>query len=168
MLRGSGGIEGVLPRHARRVGVARAGLLTYDPGVDLAPYLRAHAYLQVERPPLLWHVDTDEVPFLRVLGQMLAYGLRGGRELGELVLNVNNVVVEPDPEGNWIEPGEYVALTVRHPVPPESESKWRPETDTAAPFDEWAEDLCAARFVLGYTRILAEGGSVTVWLRRAT
>jgi hypothetical protein len=135
--------------------------------VDLAPYLRAHAFVHVERPPLLWRVDTDEVPFLRVLGQMLAYGLRGGRELAELTLNVSNVVVEPDAGEERLEPGEYVAITVRHPLPPEREVTWTPEEPDAAPFAEWAEDLRSGRFVFGYTRVLADGGSLTVWLRRA-
>jgi hypothetical protein len=47
---------------------------------------------------------------------MIALGLGRGNELGDLTLNVSNVVVEPDEddeEAEWIPGGEYVAITVR-------------------------------------------------------
>ena len=72
--------------------------------------------MKVERPPLLWSPDTEDEPFLRMLGEMIALGLGRGNELEDLTLNVSNVVVEPDEDDDeveWIPEGEYVAITVR-------------------------------------------------------
>ncbi len=48
----------------------------HDAGMDLGPLLNAHAYLRVERPPELWEADVDDVPLVRVLGEMIATALR--------------------------------------------------------------------------------------------
>ena len=37
--------------------------------MDIEPYLEAHAFLRVERPPELWEVECSEQAFLGVLGQ---------------------------------------------------------------------------------------------------
>jgi hypothetical protein len=38
--------------------------------IDLDALLNAHAFMRVERPPLLWEVDVDDEPFIRTLGEM--------------------------------------------------------------------------------------------------
>jgi len=84
--------------------------------MDLDGPLRAQASLKVERPPMLWEAETEAEPFLALLGQMIALGLGRGNELGDLTLNVSNVVVGPDEDdedAEWIPGGEYVAITVR-------------------------------------------------------
>jgi hypothetical protein len=84
--------------------------------MDLDGPLRARASLKVERPPVLWEAETEVEPFLALLDQMIALGLGRGNELGDLTLNVSNVVVEPDQddeEMGWIPGGEFVAITVR-------------------------------------------------------
>jgi len=84
--------------------------------MDLDALLHAHAFMTVERPPLLWSPDTEDEPFLRMLGEMIALGLGRGNELEDLTLNVSNVVVEPDEDDEeleWIPDGEHVAIAVR-------------------------------------------------------
>jgi hypothetical protein len=46
--------------------------------MELGPYLNAHAFLRVERPPTLWEADADDEPVLRVLGEMIAAALARG------------------------------------------------------------------------------------------
>jgi hypothetical protein len=43
--------------------------------IDLDALLNAHAFMRVERPPLLWGVDVDDEPFIRMLGEMIVVGL---------------------------------------------------------------------------------------------
>ena len=64
--------------------------------MDLEALLRAHGFMKVERPPQLWSPDTEDEPFLRMLGEMIALGLGRGNELEDGILNVSNVVVEPE------------------------------------------------------------------------
>jgi hypothetical protein len=49
--------------------------------MDLEALLRAHPFMKVERPPQLWSPDTEDEPFLRMLGEMIALGLGRGNEL---------------------------------------------------------------------------------------
>jgi hypothetical protein len=84
--------------------------------MDLEAHLRSHAFMKVERPPLMWSPDTEDEPFLLMLGEMIALGLGRGTELADLTLNVSNVTVDPDEEddeGESIPEGDYVAVTVR-------------------------------------------------------
>jgi hypothetical protein len=46
--------------------------------MDLDALLRAHGFMRVERPPLLWSPDTEDEQFLRMLGEMIALGLGRG------------------------------------------------------------------------------------------
>ena len=67
---------------------------------ELEGLLRAHSFLKVELPPELWEPDAELEPFIRALGEMIAAGLvRNGQELGEITLNVSNVVVEESAAG---------------------------------------------------------------------
>ena len=95
--------------------------------MDLDGPLRAHASLKVERPPTLWEAETEVEPFLALLGQMIALGLGRGNELGDLTLNVSNVVLEPDEDD---EEAEQVAVTVAtDPVEPAAAPAPAPETE---------------------------------------
>ena len=64
--------------------------------IDLDAVLNAHAFLRVERPPELWEVDALDEPFIRMLGELIVVGLLHHDVLGELTLNVANVVVAED------------------------------------------------------------------------
>jgi hypothetical protein len=131
--------------------------------------LRAHAFMQTERPPELWEADTDDERFLPMLGEMIAIGLGRGNELADLVLAVSNVVVEEDADGEetpWLEPGEYVAVTVTGPGR-WADDVWRagegPTRGLLTNVGPRADDAGA---VYAYTRDLGDGGAVTVFLPR--
>lgn len=137
--------------------------------MDLEALLRAHAFVRVERPPLLWSPDTEDEPFLRMLGEMIALGLGRGNELEDLTLNVSNVVVEPDEDDeelDWLQDGEYVAITVRGAGAWDDDT-WRtgqgPTTGLLCDVGP-AADVAGA--VYAYTRDLAPEGSVTALLPR--
>jgi hypothetical protein len=137
--------------------------------MDLDGPLRAQASLKVERPPVLWEAETEVEPFLALLGQMIALGLGRGNELGDLTLNVSNVVVEPDEDDEEVElipGGEYVAITVRG-AGAWNDDTWRagqgPATGLLRDVGPAAE---AAGAVYAYARDLAPEGSVTALLPR--
>jgi hypothetical protein len=89
---------------------------------ELDGLLNAHAYLRVERPPSLWAPQSELEPFVRMLGELIVVGLlRNGNVLGELTLNVSNVVVEPASAGP-MPAGAFVAVTIR------GRGDWSPET----------------------------------------
>lgn len=133
--------------------------------------LRAHAFMQTERPPLLWEADTDDERFVPMLGEMIVIGLGRGNELADLVLAVSNVTVEEDAEqdegeGSWLDPGDYVAVTVKGPGR-WADDVWRagegPTRGLLVNVGPRADDAGA---VCAYTRDLGDGGSVTAFLRR--
>ena len=133
----------------------------------LDAYLRAHGFLRLERPPLLWEADSDEEPFVRLLGEMIVIGLLRGNALAELTLNVANVVVEENASGRRLDAGDYVAVTIR------GRGRWGPEAvwwPNAAAVDgliaRLADCLRDARGRLAYSRDLGQEGCVTVFLRR--
>jgi hypothetical protein len=64
--------------------------------MTLDSLLRAHPYLHVERPPLLWEVEAEDIRLVPVLGEMIAVGLGRGNALRALTLNASNVTVELD------------------------------------------------------------------------
>jgi hypothetical protein len=129
--------------------------------------LNAHAFLRVERPPLLWVPDSELEPFTRLLGELISAGLvRNGGVLDELTLNIANVIVEPEAAGR-IPIGELVAVTIR------GTGEWAPETTWAVGDQPAAvlESAQQAATVAGasylYSRVLAaDEGSVTVLLPR--
>jgi hypothetical protein len=135
--------------------------------------LQAHAFMQTERPPLLWEADTDDERFLPMLGEMIVIGLGRGNALADLVLAVTNVVVQEDSEEDedeptWLEPGEYVAVTVKGPGADWTDDVWRagegPTRGLLVNVGPRADDAGA---VYAYTRDLGErGGAVTVFLAR--
>jgi hypothetical protein len=132
---------------------------------ELEGILNAHAFLKVERPPVLWDPDAELVPFIRALGEMIAAALvRNGHKLAAITLNVSNVTVEPDAAGP-MPPGDFVAVTIA------SEGDWRPEATWEASGEgrgafvsgDLESALRAAGAVWAYTRQSAsDAGSVTV------
>ena len=146
--------------------------------MDLAPLLRAHGYLRVERPPELWEADVDDVLLVRALGEMIAAALVRGTELGDVLLRASNVTVEADDptEGDDDKAavpaaGDYVALSVVGRA-----GDWRPEMawtpggergDASLLSADLETAVRAGGVPFAYTRSSGEGGSVTVFLRRA-
>ena len=137
--------------------------------MDVGPLLNAHAFLRVERPPVLWDVDVDDEPLVRAIGEMIAAALTRGTDLADVVMSATNVTVEsgPDPERPEPAPGEYVAFTIA------GGGDWSPEvtwslTDRSVTLLN--PDLDAAARVAGIpwasTRVTADGGSVTIFLHR--
>ena len=134
--------------------------------MELGPLLRAHGFLQVQRPPEVWDVDADDELLIRMLGEMIAAALVRGTELGDVVLRADNVTAT---EADGALPvGDYVALSI------EGSRDWAPEVvwradDPFAPVLVGA-DLDAAARAAGvrwaYTRAFATDGSVTVLLPR--
>jgi hypothetical protein len=135
--------------------------------IDLDALLNAHAFMRVERPPLLWGVDVDDEPFIRMLGEMIVVGLLHHDVLAELTLNVSNVTVGDDgPDG--VAAGDYVAITIEAPGDWEADLSWTPAS--TEPF--WGPDLDvavrAASVSLAYRRRLgADEGSITVFIPRS-
>jgi hypothetical protein len=135
--------------------------------IDLDALLRAHAFLRVERPPELWAVDVPDEPFIRMLGELIVVGLLHHDVLGELTLNVANVVVGDDgPAG--VAPGDHVALTIRGAGEWERDLTWTPASIEPL----WSDDLDAAVRAAGVTfaylrRLGAHEGSITVFIPRA-
>lgn len=138
--------------------------------VELEALLRAHGFMHVERPPELWEVDSELERFLPMLGEMIALGLSTDTALSELTLNVSNVVVEPDEdpdESAWLEPGEYVAITVRGAGGWGADDVWRAgQGPTRGLLGNVAPRADDAGAVYVYTRELGDEGSVTAMLPR--
>jgi hypothetical protein len=137
--------------------------------MDLEAHLRSHAFMKVERPPLMWRPDTEDEPFLLMLGEMIALGLGRGTELADLTLNVANVTVDPDEEddeGESIPEGDYVAVTVRGAGVWEDDL-WR--AGQGAPtglLGNVGPSAGAAGAIYVYSRNLGDEGSVTAFLPR--
>jgi hypothetical protein len=137
--------------------------------MDLQALVRAHGFMRTEAPPAIWEADTQDEPFLKMLGEMIVIGLGRGNDLAELVLNVSNVTIEPDedPEDRvWAEPGDYVAITVRGAGAWEDDV-WRagqgPTKGLLVHVGPAADDAGA---VVAYTRNLRGEGSVTALVPR--
>jgi hypothetical protein len=137
--------------------------------MDLEAHLRSHAFMKVERPPLMWSPDTEDEPFLLMLGEMIALGLGRGTELADLTLNISNVTVDPDAEddeGEAIPEGDYVAITVRGAGVWEDDL-WRAgQGPTTGLLVNVGPAANAAGAVYAYTRNLGSEGSVTALLPR--
>ncbi len=134
--------------------------------MDLGPYLRAHSYLRVQRPFTLWSVDVDDVALIRLTGELLAVALGRGTELGDVVMRANNVTV---PRDSPVAAGDYVAITIAGAGDWSPEVSWTPDADGDRVLVN--EDVTRAARAAGipwaYTRIEADGGSVTFMLPRS-
>jgi hypothetical protein len=135
--------------------------------IDLDAVLNAHAFLRVERAPELWEVDVLDEPFFRMLGELIVVGLLHHDVLGELTLNVANVVVAEDgPPG--VSPGDHVAVTIRGGGNWERDVTWTPASTEPL----WSRDLDTAVRAAGgsfaYLRRLGDDeGSITVFIPRS-
>ena len=133
--------------------------------------LTAHGFMRTERPPLMWEADTDDERFIPLLGEMIVVALNAGNELARLTLAVSNVTVESeegdDPEETpWVEPGDYVAVTVKGPGR-WSDDVWRSgDGPTRGMLVNVASRADDAGAVYAYTRDLGSEGAVTVFLPR--
>ncbi len=132
--------------------------------------LTAHGFMRTERPPLMWEADTEDERFIPLLGEMIVVGLNAGNEPAQLTLAVSNVTVEEDdddePETPWVEPGDYVAVTVKGPGR-WSDDVWRSgDGPTLGMLVNVAPRADDAGAVYAYTRDLDGEGAVTVFLRR--
>jgi hypothetical protein len=137
--------------------------------MELEAVLRAHGFMQVERPPELWEVDADLEAFLPMLGEMIVVGLNRGNELAELVLSVSNVTVGPEEDDGapWLEPGDYVAVTIRGAGDWEADDVWRAgEGPTRGLLANVGPAADVAGAVHAYTRNIGDEGSVTAFLPR--
>jgi hypothetical protein len=138
---------------------------------ELEGILNAHAFLKVERPPLLWEPDAELEPFIRALGEMIAAGLvRNGHELSEIRLNVSNVTVEADSAGP-MPAGDFVAVTIASEGDWGPETSWKPSTEfrSVSVSGDLESALDSAGAAWAYTRQSApDAGSITVLYRRAT
>jgi hypothetical protein len=117
----------------------------------------------------MWSPDTEDEPFLLMLGEMIALGLGRGTELADLTLNISNVTVDPDAEddeGEAIPEGDYVAITVRGAGVWEDDL-WRAgQGPTTGLLVNVGPAANAAGAVYAYTRNLGSEGSVTALLPR--
>ena len=141
--------------------------------MDLGRLLTAHAYLRVERPPVLWAADIDDVALVKALGEMIVAALLRGNELGDVVLRANNVSVRPDSDGEPMTapaPGDYVALSILGAGDWSPEVHWRPgKAGTPVLVTEGLDTAArSAGIPYAYTRSDGDGGSVTVFLPRQT
>jgi hypothetical protein len=132
------------------------------PPEELEALLRAHAYLQVDRPPRLWGLHTTGLePFVRALGESIAAGLvRNGNDLGALTLSIANAHTEDDG-------AEYVAVTIMG-AGRWTDATWRPGGSESLAGPDLSAAADAAGAAWGYVRDLGAGaGSVTVLYPRA-
>ena len=137
--------------------------------VKLEALLRAHSFLRVERPPALWEVDAEDVPFVRALGEMIAASLGRGNGLADLVLNVANVTVEDEAGDSGTEPrpGDYVAVTIKGRGDWGRELRWWPGCPSGRLVtDDLGSAARAAGARFGYVRSGRDEGSVTIFYPR--
>src|SRR5215475_1814963 len=129
--------------------------------------VRAHEFMHIERPPVLWEADTEDEVFIRLLGEMIAFALQRSKDVSALTLNVANVVVDPHAAGGRMPVGEYLAVTVRGPGSGTRELVWGPNSPlTFAPFGDLDKAALNSRAVWVYSRYLGEEGSITAFFRK--
>ena len=129
--------------------------------------VRAHEFMHIERPPVLWEADTQDEVFIRLLGEMIAFALQRSPDVSSLTLNVANVVVDPEASSDRMPAGEYVAVTVRGPGSGTPELVWGPNAGlTFGPFGDLDGAASKSRAVWVYSRNLGEEGSITAFFCR--
>jgi hypothetical protein len=78
--------------------------------------VRAHEFMHIERPAVLWEADTEDEVFIRLLGEMISFALRRSLDVSALTLNVANVVIDHHAAREGTPAGKYLAVTVRGPA----------------------------------------------------
>jgi hypothetical protein len=136
--------------------------------LKLDAYLRAHGFVNVERPPELWAVDVEETSLVHLTGEMLALALGRGNRLADLTMNASNMVVPPESAGDGMPAGEFVALTIKGQGAWGPDAKWWPQATSADGLLQGLEPaLQGAAIPFAYVRDLGgKGGSVTIFLPR--
>jgi len=129
--------------------------------------VRAHEFMHIERPPVLWEADSQDEVFIRLLGEMIAFALQRSPDVSTLTLNVANVVVDPEASSGRMPAGEYVAVTVRGPGSGTPELVWGQNAPlTFGPFGDLDKAASKSRAVWLYSRNLGEEGSITAFFCR--
>jgi hypothetical protein len=137
--------------------------------MDLTNILLDFEFLRLERPPLLWGADTDEVACRRLLDQLIALGWPGHDEPSGLSLNLSNVTVPEDSADERLATGNYVAVTLRGPGEWGPETVWWPgATLVGGVLPKLEESLGQASGRFAYTRNLGSDRAVTVFFSRLT
>jgi hypothetical protein len=140
--------------------------------MKLDALLRAHGFMNVERPPLLWEADTEDTRVVPLLGEMIAAALAGGGELSALTLNASNVSVDladdADDAGSGPPQGEFVAITIGGATDLGPDGSWNPGRSTSVPLlNRLTDRLTVAGARFAYVRRMPPTGSITVFLARA-
>lgn len=139
--------------------------------MKLDALLRAHGFMNVQRPPLLWDADTEDTRFVPLLGEMIAAALAGGGELSALTLNASNVSVDladdPDDAGSGPPPGDFVAITISGATDLGPDGSWNPgRSSSVALLNRLTDRLAVAGARYAYVRRMPPTGSITVFLAR--
>ncbi|HEX6315306.1 MAG TPA: hypothetical protein VFZ73_10630 [Gemmatimonadaceae bacterium] len=130
--------------------------------------LRAHEFVQVQRPPEIWEADTEDVRFLPLLGEMLSTFVSRGVPLNQVTLLVSNMITADDPDSlHGLPGGEWVAVTVSGPADIGPDETWTP---AAVPSQSTLgclhERLTTAGTRFAYVRRLSPNASMTILLPR--
>jgi len=129
--------------------------------------VRAHEFMHIERPPVLWEADTEDEVFIRLLGEMIAFALQRNPDVSALTLSVANVVVDSHAARERMPAGEYLAVTVRGPGTGTPELVWEPTSPlTFGPFGDLDHAALKSQAVWVYSRNLGEEGSITAFFSR--
>ena len=140
--------------------------------MTLDALLRAHGFMNVERPPLLWDADTEDTRVVPLLGEMIAAALAGGGVLSALTLNASNVSVDladdPDDAGSGPPQGEFVAITISGATDLGPDGSWNPgRSSSVALLNRLTDRLAVAGARYAYVRRVPPTGSITVFLARS-
>ena len=140
--------------------------------MKLDALLRAHGFMNVERPPLLWEADTEDTRVVPLLGEMIAAALAGGGVLSALTLNASNVSVDladdPDDAGSGPPQGEFVAITISGATDVGPDGSWNPgRSSSVALLNRLTDRLAVAGARYAYVRRMPPTGSITVFLARS-
>ena len=114
---------------------------------------------------------VDDVRLVRMVGEMLAVALARGTALDDIVLRASNVTVEESSPESVPAAGDYVALTVLGDAGDwGTDVRWWPGrgSGTVLLSPDLESAVAAAGVPYAYCRSSGVGGSVTVFLRRAT
>jgi hypothetical protein len=127
--------------------------------------LIAYQFQRVEQPQLLWGVDCAECLLQRLLDDIIT---ASGRDIGALVLNLSNMVVNSDATDEHMPEGEFVAVTIHGEGAWARDSRWgRGASVPAGILDAIHEAAQGAGAAGAYSRALGGCSSVTVLLPRA-
>ena len=156
----------VSPDAGRWHGVtSTVSLPNVDPDVRLDALLNAHAYLRIERPPVLWEADIADTMLIPLLGEALVQLLVGGASLHEITLSAANVSVTEEARGS-LAPGDYVSLTVSGLADLGGDARWPDDPRFGGLSADLVDRLVASGVVHAYARQIGATGSITLFIPR--